>query len=321
MEVFTEISKGKTAKKCCLALGNFDGVHRGHQQLINIAVQEAKSSGRPAGVVTFSPHPSQVLKGKQQNLLTDMERKAELIGALGIDYLFIIPFTKRLATIEPEAFVSTILWPCFCPHSVAVGFNFTFGCQGRGTPALLSRLGGKMGFKVRIAEPVTHKGLIISSTAIRNALGQGDIHLARLLLGYWPFLEGIVVAGDQRGRELGFPTANLAVPPEIKLPADGVYASKVHLEGQDFATVVNVGRHPTFGSALSPIVEAHIINFEGDLYDKKIKLELRSFLRPERKFNGPQELVAKIKDDINRAQLLLSADNSNILYRPCDKHA
>lgn len=320
MRVLQGMPEGKIVRDCCLALGNFDGVHRGHQQLISSVVQKARSCGQSAVVITFSPHPSQVLEATHPGLLTSTTRKVKLIAGLGVDFLFIIPFTKELAALDPEIFVRTILWSHFQPRMVAVGFNFTFGHRGAGTPALLQRLGKELGFKVEVMAPVTYKGLTVSSTVIRNALEQGDISLARSLLGYWPVLEGTVVAGDQRGRQLGFPTANLSVSPEIKLPACGVYASLAHIQDQVLEAVVNIGRRPTFGTSISTTIEAHIMDFEGNLYGQEVELEIRAFLRPERKFSSFRELIAKVEEDKNKARLLLAGGGS-LLSQPRDKQA
>lgn len=310
MQLFRGISEDKLVKGCCLALGNFDGVHRGHRRLIKNVVQKARGKGRPAVVITFAPHPVQVLEARSPGLLTSIKRKAELIAALGVDYLFIIPFTKELAALEPETFVRSILWSHFQPQLVAVGFNFTFGCRGSGSPALLQKLGKELGYELEVMAPVTYKGVTVSSTVIRNALEQGDIELARTLLGYWPLLEGRVVAGDQRGRQLGFPTANLAIPAEMKLPACGVYACLARIQGgQVWEAMVNIGRHPTFTTALSTKVEAHLIDFKGDLYGQEMELELRAFLRPEHKFNSSKELIAKLVEDKNKTRLLLAGHN------------
>ncbi|MDK2815471.1 MAG: riboflavin kinase / adenylyltransferase [Moorella sp. (in: firmicutes)] len=304
MQVRQGIPEGEIARGCYLALGNFDGVHRGHQQLIGNIVQKARTEGKLAVVITFSPHPVQVLGDNPPGLLTTRARKEKLIAALGVDFLFILPFTRELAQLPPETFVQDILWPHFQPRLVAVGFNFTFGHRGAGTPALLHRLGEELGFKVEVMAPVTYKGLTVSSTAIRNALDRGDILLARKLLGYWPVLAGTVVGGDRRGRELGFPTANLAVPPEIKLPVWGVYACLARFQGQVHRAVVNIGRRPTFGPALPATIEAHLLDFEGNLYGQELELELRAYLRPERKFASIRELVAQLQEDCARAREL-----------------
>ncbi|QGP93270.1 Riboflavin biosynthesis protein RibF [Neomoorella glycerini] len=320
MQVWQGMPEGEIARGCYLALGNFDGVHRGHQHLIGSIVQQARTRGKPAVVITFAPHPAQVLSDNPPGLLTTRTRKEKLIAALGVDFLFILPFTRELAQLPPETFVRDILWPHFQPRLVAVGFNFTFGHRGAGTPALLRRLGEELGFKVEVMAPVTCCGLTVSSSAIRNALDQGDISLARNLLGYWPVLAGTVVGGDRRGRELGFPTANLAVPPDVKLPAWGVYACLARFQDQVRQAVVNIGRRPTFGPALPATIEAHLLDFEGNLYGQEVELELRAFLRPERKFATLGELVAQLQEDSARAREFLSGD-SLFTSQPCDRQA
>ena len=320
MEVRQGLPAGGPPESFYLGLGNFDGVHRGHQHLISSIVQKARAGGGMAVVITFAPHPAQVLGGNTPGLLTTTARKIELIAALGVDCLFILPFTRELAAMAPATFVRDILWSRFHPRLVAVGFNFTFGYRGGGTPPLLRQLGEELGFQVEVMAPVTWQGLTVSSTAIRNALGQGDIALARNLLGYWPVLAGTVVRGDQRGRQLGFPTANLAVPAALKLPAYGVYASLARFSGQERQAVINIGRRPTFGPALPATIEAHLLDFAGDLYGVEITLELRAFLRPEKKFVSRLELTRQLQEDITRAQLLLAGDDCLIL-QPRDRQA
>ncbi|OIQ56186.1 bifunctional riboflavin kinase/FAD synthetase [Neomoorella thermoacetica] len=313
MQVWQGLPAERAMNGCNLALGNFDGVHRGHQHLIGSVVQKSRSGGGEGVVITFVPHPARVLEGSPPGLLTTTKRKIELIGQLGIDHLFLLPFTPSLAALEPEAFVREILWAHFHPSLVAVGFNFTFGHRGAGTPALLRRLGKELGFKVEVMGPVTLRGLTVSSTAIRNALENGDIGLARDLLGYWPVLAGRVVAGDQRGRQLGFPTANLAVPPELKLPAYGVYACLASFRGRKWQAVVNIGRRPTFGSALPATIEAHLLDFSGNLYNEEMELEFRAFLRQERKFASPGELKAQMEADREQARNILGGHRFSIL--------
>jgi riboflavin kinase/FMN adenylyltransferase len=204
---------------------------------------------------------------------------------------------------------------------VAVGFNYSFGYRGSGRPALLQSLGEELGYKLEVMAPVTYKGITVSSTVIRNALGQGDVELARTLLGYWPLLDGKVVAGDQRGRQLGFPTANLAIPAEMLLPAWGVYACLARIQrGQVWEAVVNIGRRPTVAPDLPITVEAHLIDFKGDLYGQEMELELRAFLRPERKFNSRKELIANIEEDKNKTRFLLAGNNCH-LAQPRDMQA
>lgn len=313
MQVIHGIPQGEMVRNSCLAMGNFDGVHRGHRQLIGRIVKRASTGKGKSVVITFSPHPSRVLGGNYPALLTTDDRKTSLIGELGVDYLVFMPFTTELAALEPASFVRDVLWSYFKPEVVAVGFNFTFGCWGSGTPELLQAMGKEMGFDVLIMPPVTYRGVVVSSTAIRNVLDKGEIPLAGALLGYWPVLEGIVIAGDQRGRRLGFPTANLSLPAEVKLPRSGVYACFAKVREHTYRAVVNIGHRPTVGDDLPAAVEAHIIDFEGDLYNREITLELRSFLRPEQRFNDFHELVEKVKEDKLRAQEILAREEKGML--------
>ncbi|WP_231967954.1 bifunctional riboflavin kinase/FAD synthetase [Thermanaeromonas toyohensis] len=300
-------------KGCCVALGNFDGVHRGHQELIHATVKKAQEKGCPAVVVTFDPHPALVLTPDDPpGLLTTKEQKMELIAGLGVDFLYFLPFDLNLASLTPEAFVRQILWTYFYPSLVVVGFNYTFGRGGRGNPYLLAALGRELGFEVEVIPPVKVRDHLVSSTAIREALAAGDVALAREFLGYWPTLVGYVVSGEGRGRLLGFPTANIAVEPEVRLPAYGVYACRVKLpNGSWQAGIVNIGKRPTFGSNLVPTVEVHLLDFSGYLYGEKLKLELRYFLRPEKSFASSHELIEQIGADIRRARQILKGVTSS----------
>lgn len=304
----TDILKG-----CCIALGNFDGVHRGHQELICVTVNRARKKGSPAVVVTFDPHPALVLTPDDPpGLLTTKEQKIELIAGLGADFLYFLPFDSDLASLTPEDFVRQILWSYFRPSLVTVGFNYTFGRGGRGNPSLLAALGRELGFEVEVIPPVKVGEHLVSSTAIREALAAGDVALAREFLGYWPTLVGYVVSGEGRGRLLGFPTANVAVDPEVRLPAYGVYACRVKLpNGSWQAGIVNIGKRPTFGSSLIPTVEVHLLDFSGHLYGKKLKVELRYFLRPEKSFASSHELIEQIEDDIRKVRQILKGVTSS----------
>lgn len=309
MRVYQGLEGTEEVKGCCLALGNFDGVHRGHQRLIRLTIEKARERNLASVVLTLDPHPELVLApATSPGLLTTKEQKIELISALGADYLYFLPFTSGVASLSPEAFITEILWSYFRPSLVVVGFNYSFGCKGKGKPALLANLGAKMGFEVMVLPPVTVGDEVVSSTAIREALAAGDIDRAKDFLGYWPTLNGYVVKGEQRGRTLGFPTANVAVPPEIKLPAYGVYACRVLLPDKTWhPAIANIGLRPTFGRHSSPTVEVYVMNFCGYLYGQRVKVELRHFLRPEKSFNNTDELVEQIIQDIERAGQLLQA--------------
>jgi len=307
MKIWREISHN-LPKGCCLAMGNFDGVHLGHRALIKRVVEEASSLGKEDMVVTFDPHPSQVVSPCPEKLLTPPRRKEKLMASLGIHHFCYLPFDENIASLSPEDFVHEILWKFFRPHSLSMGFNFTFGRGGQGDCQLLQELGKRLGFKVNVLPPVTVDGVVVSSSAIRKALDEGDILQARRLLGYWPVIEGRVVEGEGRGRDLGFPTANIEIPACQKLPRRGVYAAWARLRDRSYPAAVNIGICPTFSAGVCPKVEAHLLNFTGEsIYGETVELELRAFLRPERRFPDPTALAHQIAEDCLRVKELLSA--------------
>lgn len=289
-----------------VALGNFDGVHLGHQRLVREMVSRARSLGRPAVVVSFSPHPMQVLGREPFSLILTPERKAAMLEQLGADCLLCLPFTPELARVKAEDFVTDVLWSRVQPRVVVVGFNFTFGHLGAGTPAMLERLGLELGFTTVTIPPVEVDGQPVSSSRIRDLLSQGRVVEARTALGYWPLLEGRVVSGRAVGREIGFPTANLAVPDQVLLPADGVYAVKALVNGRSCDGVMNIGVRPTFGAG-QRTVEVYLLDFSGDLYGAYIIIELRARLREERRLSGPEELARQIAADVEQARVILSS--------------
>lgn len=290
------------------AIGSFDGIHLGHAHLIRRAVAKAQAEGLPTVVLTFTPHPQAVLRGEPlPMLLPPAEREARL-AALGIDYLAYWPFTTALMEMEPEEFVREVLVACFRPRAVYVGFNFTFGRRARGTPAQLATLGRRYGFEVFVEPPVTVNGVVVSSTAIRAALRRGDIPAARRLLGYWPYVCGPVVSGDRRGRLLGFPTANVAPPAQVLLPANGVYAAWASLGDRRWPAVLNLGRKPTFGEGLAETLEVHLLDYAGgELYGRDLTVEFRQRLREEKQFASASELSEQIQRDVEEARRLLAS--------------
>ncbi len=290
-----------------IALGNFDGVHIGHRRLITEAVQEARSKGIPSMVLTFDPHPLQVLNPEAApRLITATNKKAELIKRLGVDLMFMMPFTLDLAARPPEYFALEVLGETLHTYCVFIGFNYTFGQHGTGTPETLRRLGKQAGFSVMVIPPVMDRGAPVSSTVVRQALEDGNIEIARRLLGYWPALEGVVVSGDRRGREIGFPTANLEPSPEMVVPGRGVYAAKVRRGSRIDNCVVNIGVKPTFMEEARQTIEIHILEFNGDLYGQELELMFCSRIRPEKRFASVEELITQIRTDVVRAEQLLA---------------
>jgi riboflavin kinase/FMN adenylyltransferase len=291
-----------------VAVGNFDGVHRGHQALVAAAVARAAQAGGAAVVLTFDPHPARVLRPEAAPAaLTTLEQKEELVRALGIHRLVALEFDARVAALAPDAFAREVLAEGLGAHHVVVGESFRFGRERRGDARTLATLGAGLGFTVQVVSPLLHAGVPISSSRVRDALAAGDVGEAGVLLGRPYALDARVVKGDGRGRGLGFPTANLASEGQL-LPARGVYAGRCRLPAGDaWPAVVNVGERPTFGGKALR-VEAHLLGYAGDLYDARVRLELVARLRDEQRFASPEALVARIHEDVRAARaLLLSA--------------
>ncbi len=291
-----------------IALGNFDGVHLGHQRLIKGAVNLAKTFDLPSLIITFDPHPRTILKPqKPPQLLLTKNLKRRLLSQLEAGVLFFFPFNENIALSTPQEFVRDILVKKLAVNSVFVGSNFTFGFRGKGNVSLLQSLAAELNFNVHVLPLVRKENTVVSSSNIRYFLKQGNITKAAQLLGYFPLWEGEVVVGERRGYKLGFPTANLDIDPNILLPAEGVYAGKVFLKGEWLKAVINIGKKPTFNGKSSSIPEAHILNFPfKPLYGYHLEMQIFEYLRPERKFISKQKLINQIKKDINKAEKILN---------------
>ena len=305
MKLIRNIEHYQPSGPLCLALGNFDGVHVGHQQLIKECVDFARNNKGTAAAYIFDPHPALVIKPSQApRLLVTAEHKAELLAALGLDLLIYAAFTTQVAKISPHDFVRHILVEKLHVQQVVVGFNYSFGFRGAGTPDLLKELGTQYGFKTIVVEPVERNGRVVSSSAIRQAIEEGNIELAADMLGSYPFLSGQVIKGEQRGHSIGFPTANLSVNPGITVPGIGVYAAIARIDQHYYKAVVNVGRKPTFHADYPTVVEAHLIDFQQEIYGRELQLTFLKKIRDERKFNGIEELVKQITIDRDMADSL-----------------
>ena len=288
-----------------VAVGNFDGVHRGHQALVAAAVARSRATGGAAVVLTFDPHPARVLRPQEAPAaLTTLAQKEELVAALGIDRLVVVEFDTRLAALSPEAFAREVLQQALGARHVVVGESFRFGRGREGDPRRLEALGASLGFAVEVVPPLLEGGRAISSSRVREALESGDVGEARTLLGRDYFVDGEVVRGDGRGRTIGVPTANLA-PEEQILPANGVYAARCRTgAGAWHAAAVNVGERPTFGGGRVRL-EAHLLDFEGDLYGAQLRVAFHERLRGEQRFGGKDALVAQIRRDIEAVRARL----------------
>ena len=285
-----------------VGLGNFDGVHLGHQKLIAELVGMAKENGGTPAVFTFHPHPMAVLNPENSPpLLLSQESKQKFIARLGVEVLLLVPFDVIFASLSPEDFIKIVLYEELGAKGVVVGYNYTFGHRGRGTPALLEEQSTIFGYQLRVVPPVKVAGQTVSSTLIRSLLMKGEVAEAARFLGYYPFIEGWVVSGEKRGRTLGYPTANLEIDQSLLVPANGVYIVKVYFDGDTYLGVANIGTKPTFqGKARN--VEVHLMDFYGNLYGEHIKVSFTRRLRGEKRFKTPYDLVKQIEQDILEAR-------------------
>lgn len=289
--------KLRKAGGLCAAIGNFDGVHIGHQKILAQVRRRAKEVGLPSAVITFDPHPLKLLRPDIAPALIKTEtQKNHLILSLAIDHLIVLPFTRALAGLSPRQFVEEVLMTGLRIKVLYVGADFRFGHNRAGSIAELKKYGGPRGLEIHPAVPVKVAGRPVSSSWIRELITAGDVVRARRLLGRPHYLEGTVIGGDHRGAALGFPTANLLIENEL-YPRYGVYATRVWVGGRSHPAVTNVGVRPTFAGGKSPLVETHIPGFKGDLYGQAMSVEFLKFLRPEKKFTSPAALVKQIAKD------------------------
>jgi riboflavin kinase/FMN adenylyltransferase len=300
-------------------IGVFDGVHRGHQLLIGRAVELARERGLPSMLVTFDPHPAEVVRpGSHPAQLTTLRRKAELVERFGVDVFCVLPFTAELSKVPPDEFVHEYLVDRIHVAAVVVGQNFTFGHRGAGDVAMLTDLGHRFGFVTEGSQLLTAApdgkpdgDITYSSTYIRACIDAGDVAAAETALGRPHRLEGIVVRGDRRGHELGFPTANLSTPRFAAVPADGVYACWfTQLSANPARTLraaVSVGTNPTF-SGRERRVEAFVLDLDEDLYGQRVGLDFVARLRGMERFPSSEALVEQMHDDVRRTRELLPED-------------
>lgn len=289
-----------------VAIGNFDGVHLGHRAVIDAARKRARGLGRPAAALTFEPHPRSYFAPEQALFrLTPEPAKLRRFAAAGLDGAVVLAFDARLAAMTAADFVETILVRRLAVAGVAVGFDFHFGKDRVGSPEFLQREGARRGFAVDIVGPLLAGGRPASSSAVREALAHGEIEEATRLLGHPWSVVGEVVRGDQRGRTLGYPTANLRLPAECRL-AHGIYAVRVMVDGIVYDAVASYGRRPTFGDG-PPLLESFLFDFSGDLYGKTIEVAFHAWLRAEAKFPDAAALVQQMDADAATARARLAA--------------
>jgi len=308
MQIFTFRDHDPAASDAILTVGNFDGVHLGHQALIRRVVDEARAEGGHSALMTFTPHPQKVLRNKEVPILTGLNLRLRLFEGLGLDAVYLVPFTRGLAAKSAEEFVAEYLIAHFRMRKLVIGYDFAFGRNRSGTAEVLSDLSGRYGFAFEIFPAVSLGEEIVSSTRTRAALRASDFALAEKLLGRpWSVLEP-VVEGAHRGHELGFPTANLQPQDLLPIPF-GVYVSRVRHEGRTYGGVSNYGLKPTVGSE-GPTLETLLFDFEGDLYGELLEVMPCHRLRGEKKFPSLDALKAQIDADAHQARAWLGGQGA-----------
>ncbi len=299
MHLVRSLSAFPASEPVALAMGAFDGVHRGHQALLHAA----RATGRPAWALTFDPLPKQVLDPTYTGLLTTLEERLELLEALGLTGAIVLPFDRATAQLEAETFMAQLL-QAVPLHSLWVGQDFALGRQRRGDVTFLRQHAAQHGYQLQSIAPVFWEGQPVHSSRIRRALQTGAIREANGCLGYPYRLRGPVIHGDGRGRQLGFPTANVQVPAERLLPAYGVYLTRAHTPLGRFVALTNIGIRPTYPST-RPLIEAYLLDFSADLYGATITLDVLERLRPELQFDSAEALCAQMRRDEELARRLL----------------
>ena len=297
-----------------VAIGNFDGVHRGHQAVLAAALAEAEHLKVPCIMLTFEPHPRAFFSGRRVFRLTPAPLKAALAAALGVDGTLVLPFDRALADMSAEDFVREVLIQKLGIRAAVTGYDFHFGKARRGTPQFLADQGALNAFPVTIVNAMEEEGAAVSATRIRAALAQGEVGQAAKLLGWHFAVAGTIVHGEKRGRELGYPTANMALDPASEL-FNGIYAVRMlRRDGSLLDGVASYGRRPTFGGG-EPLLETFVFDFSGDLYDEEVLVAFYGFIRPEEKFASVEELVARMEQDSIDARALLERTQAGVLDR------
>jgi len=308
------------AKGAVLAIGNFDGVHRGHQALISKACERASALDAPCGVVVFEPHPREVFQPDEPHFhLTPLPLKLKRLEQMGVDIVVVLGFDRAFAALSANQFIETVLVGRLAPRHIVIGYDFFFGKGRAGTPETMRLAGKELDFGVTVVSPVAEDGEVFSSTAIRLKLAQGDVRGARMALGDTWRVQGCVISGAQRGTGLGFPTANIALEPGTAL-AHGIYAVWVdllddaagqppELGGKRYMGAAYLGTRPTFDDG-AVILEVFLLDYDGDLYGREIEVAFVDFIRGDQRFDSAQALMAQMTEDCSKARAMLTADGA-----------
>ncbi len=297
MRVFNSVDEIKNIEETVVALGNFDGIHRGHSELITRTVRSAEAAGLKSAVFTFSNHPKNVTSGRTvvKNIMY-FEDKVKLLESMGVDYMFNLPFTEEIMVMSPQRFIDELLLGKFRMRQAYCGFNHRFGYKAEGTPETLIKAGIERGFGIHVLEPYIIDGNLVSSSFIRELIEKGEMEQCAKYMGRCYSIGGEVVVGNKLGRTIGFPTVNLVIDETMVTPPNGVYATTFIYEGTAHPSITNVGVKPTIGS-YDKNVETHIFNFSEDLYGRTIRVEFLKKMRDERKFESIEALSKQITAD------------------------
>lgn len=306
MEVIRDLTAVHLTRPTVLTIGSFDGIHRGHKHLIGRVIARAKETGAASALVTLHPHPKIVLRPNSPlEYLSTIEERLDLLAPLGLDYAVVLPFSIEYSQVRARDFVQMLIDHLHM-QEIFCGLDFALGYKREGNVAFLTELGREKGFRVSVVEPQKFDGEIMSSTRIRHSIADGDLDTATRFLGRYPSVRGRVVKGDQRGRQLGFPTANLGVAEHRLIPADGIYAVRVKTGDRWYGGAASIGIRPTFGGGQRQL-EVYILDFDGDLYDQVIEVQFIKRLRPEMKFDSIQALVEQMKRDVAATREVLTS--------------
>jgi riboflavin kinase/FMN adenylyltransferase len=301
MRIFTLPDMNEQFPNPVLTIGNYDGIHVGHQKIIEQVVEKARTQSGTAMLMTFDPHPLSILKpDTYTRLITPLHLKKQLVEKCGIDVMFVVPFDDAFKGIAPEAFIKEILVKALGVKGIIVGYDFTFGKGGTGNVGLLKQMGKEYGFSFEAVPAILMDGEKIGSNKIRKLIMNGEVERAARFLGRPHMIEGVVVRGENRGKGMGFPTINLDTFAEL-VPKNGVYVTEVEVEGKRMPSVTNIGFNPTFGGKKF-LMETHILDFSRDLYDQEVIIYFHDHLRDEMKFKSIDELKKRITEDVALAQ-------------------
>ena len=307
MSIEEDLSHIELDRDSAITIGVFDGVHRGHRHLIDRLVREARSAGNLVGVVTFRNHPVTVLRpGAEVRFLTDLSERVRLLKELGVDFVVPVRFDLELASLSSRDFLLQ-LYQKLRMRKLVVGPDFAMGRDRDGTRDTIPAIGESVGFAFKSVDLMTDSAGVVKSTTIRNSLVEGDVSRAARLLGRYFSVSGIVGHGEERGRELGFPTANIKVGSDLIFPGDGIYATWAHLDSGSYMAATSIGTRPTFDDGENRTIEAYLLDFSDDIYDQPLRLEFVQRLRGEEKFDTIQALLDRMAEDVRQTRDILTA--------------